>query len=133
MQLFLQCALAADRTFVVDAEATQTVARICRALDGLPLAIELAASRSHSLTPAQIAEQLAQPLSIGEHALRDLPDRQQTLEATIRWSYDLLTPAGAPGAGQRRRVPGRVHAARRWRPSTRSRCASRSTSCWRPA
>jgi hypothetical protein len=69
------------------------VARICRALDGLPLAIELAASRSQSLSPAQIADQLARPLAIGEHALRDLPDRQQSLQAAIRWSYDLLTPA----------------------------------------
>ena len=73
---------------------TRTVARICRALDGLPLAIELAASRSQSLSPAQIEDQLAQPLSIGARALRDLPDRQQSLQATIRWSYDLLT-AGA--------------------------------------
>jgi predicted ATPase/DNA-binding SARP family transcriptional activator len=93
VQLFLQCAIAADRRFEIDPATTLTVAGICRALDGLPLAIELAASRSYSLSPAQIAGQLAQPLSIGEHGLRDLPDRQQTLQATIRWSYDLLAPA----------------------------------------
>jgi predicted ATPase/DNA-binding SARP family transcriptional activator len=93
VQLFLQRASAANRKLDVDAAATRIVARICRALDGLPLAIELAASRSHSLGPAQIAEQLAHPLLIGEHALRDLPDRQQSLQAAIRWSYDLLTPA----------------------------------------
>jgi predicted ATPase/DNA-binding SARP family transcriptional activator len=93
VQLFLQCALAANRKLELGVDVTQTVARICRALDGLPLAIELAASRSHLLTPDQIAEQLVAPLSIGEHALRDLPDRQQTLQATIRWSYDLLTPS----------------------------------------
>jgi predicted ATPase/DNA-binding SARP family transcriptional activator len=93
VQLFLQCALAANRKLALDAGTTRTVAQICRALDGLPLAIELAASRSHLLSPGRIAEQLAHPLSIGEHALRDLPDRQQTLQATIRWSYDLLTPA----------------------------------------
>ncbi len=92
VQLFLQRATAANRKLEVDAAATRVVARICRALDGLPLAIELAASRSHSLGPAQIAEQLAQPLGIGERALRDLPDRQQSLQAAIRWSYDLLTP-----------------------------------------
>jgi predicted ATPase len=92
VQLFVQCATAANRKLEIDTATTQTVAVICRALDGLPLAIELAASRSHSLSPAQIAEQLAQPLSIGEHSLRDLPDRQQTLQATIRWSYDLLAP-----------------------------------------
>jgi predicted ATPase/DNA-binding SARP family transcriptional activator len=92
VQMFLQCATAANRKLEIDPAATRTVAQICRALDGLPLAIELAASRSHSLSPAQIAGQLAEPLLIGEHALRDLPDRQQTLQATIRWSYDLLAP-----------------------------------------
>jgi predicted ATPase/DNA-binding SARP family transcriptional activator len=92
VQLFLQCALAADRTLEIDLATTRTVATVCRALDGLPLAIELAAARSRGLSPAQIAEQLPQPLTIGEHALRDLPDRQQTLGATIRWSYDLLGP-----------------------------------------
>jgi predicted ATPase/DNA-binding SARP family transcriptional activator len=91
VQLFLQCALAVNRRLEIDARVTQSVAVICRALDGLPLAIELAASRSQAMSPAQIAEQLAEPLAIGEHALRDLPDRQQTLQATIRWSYDLLS------------------------------------------
>ncbi len=91
VQLFVQCAAAASRSGHVDAEATRTIGLICRALDGLPLAIELAASRAHALTLEQIAGQLAEPLRIGRHALRDLPDRQQTLEATIRWSYDLLS------------------------------------------
>jgi predicted ATPase/DNA-binding SARP family transcriptional activator len=94
VQLFIQCARAADRGLQIDPPTTRTIAQVCRVLDGLPLAIELAASRSHSLSPAQIADQLAQPLLIGEHGLRDLPDRQQTLEATIRWSYDLLSDAG---------------------------------------
>ncbi len=93
VQMFLQCALASNRNLALDAPARRTVARICRALDGLPLAIELAASRASVLAPAQIAEQLMQPLSIGRRALRDLPDRQQSLGTTIRWSYDLLTPA----------------------------------------
>ena len=92
VQLFIQCALGANRKFETGATATRTIAWICRTLDGLPLAIELAASRSHLLSLEQIADQLAQPLSIGEHSLRDLPDRQQTLHATIRWSYDLLAP-----------------------------------------
>jgi predicted ATPase/DNA-binding SARP family transcriptional activator len=94
VQLFIQCARAANRGLQIDAPTTRTIAQVCRALDGLPLAIELAASRSLSLSPVQIADQLAQPLLIGEHALRDLPDRQQTLDATIRWSYDLLSEAG---------------------------------------
>jgi len=93
VQLFLQSARGVNRKLEVDAELTRTVARICRAVDGLPLAIELAASRSQSLSPAQIEDQLVQPLSIGARALRDLPDRQQSLQATIRWSYDLLTAA----------------------------------------
>ncbi|MGN6870178.1 MAG: BTAD domain-containing putative transcriptional regulator [Solirubrobacteraceae bacterium] len=92
VQMFLQCALAANRSLAVDAPLTRTVGRICRALDGLPLAIELAASRASVMTAAEISEQLAQPLSIGARFLRDLPDRQQSLATTIRWSYDLLTP-----------------------------------------
>ena len=92
VQLFLQRATESNRKLEVDPAVSRTVAEICRALDGLPLAIELAASRSRSLHPGEIADQIATPLSIGEHSLRDLPARQQTLQATIRWSYDLLTP-----------------------------------------
>jgi predicted ATPase/DNA-binding SARP family transcriptional activator len=91
VELFVQQALAARPELSLDLDDHRTVAAICRALDGLPLAIELAASRSHLLTLAQIHEQLSRPLSIGERALRDLPDRQQTLHATIDWSYELLT------------------------------------------
>ena len=94
VQLFLQRATESNRKLEVDVTVSRTAAEICRALDGLPLAIELAASRSRSFSPGQIAEQIAMPLSIGENAIRDLPARQQTLQATIRWSYDLLT-AGA--------------------------------------
>jgi predicted ATPase/DNA-binding SARP family transcriptional activator len=93
VQMFLQCALASNRNLEISPSLTLTVADICGALDGLPLAIELAASRASVLAPAQIAEQLVEPLSIGRRALRDLPDRQQSLGTTIRWSYDLLTPA----------------------------------------
>ncbi len=91
VELFVDRALAVDPELRFDLAGHRTVAAICRALDGLPLAIELAASRCHLLTPAQIHEQLSRPLSIGERALRDLPDRQQTLHATIAWSYELLT------------------------------------------
>jgi len=91
VQLFVQCALAANRMLELDVATTRVVARICRALDGLPLAIELAASRSHLLSPEQIEDQLARPLEIGGAGLRDLPHRQQTLQGTIRWSYDLLS------------------------------------------
>ena len=112
VQLFVQRATESNRKLEVDVVTSRTVAKICRALDGLPLAIELAASRSRSFSPAQIADQIATPLSIGEHSIRDLPARQQTLQATISWSYDLLTPRCAGGAAQRGRVPRRLHPAR---------------------
>jgi len=69
------------------------VARICRSLDGLPLAIELAAARSRLLPPAEMYERLErQPQLLGSGP-RDAPARQRTLAATIRWSYDLLDDA----------------------------------------
>ncbi len=91
VQLFLDRALGADPELRLDQAGPQAVAAICTALDGLPLAIELAAARCDLLTPAQIHEQLSRPLLIGARALRDLPDRQQTLRATISWSYELLS------------------------------------------
>ena len=91
VQMFTECALASNPELALDAAATQTVAAICTQLDGLPLALELAASRAQMLTLPQIQEQLSRPLAIGERGLRDLPDRQQTLHATILWSYQLLT------------------------------------------
>jgi non-specific serine/threonine protein kinase len=68
-----------------------TITEICRRLDGLPLAIELAATRIKVLTPAQILERLAEPLSLLTGGARDVPDRQQTMRATIAWSYELCT------------------------------------------
>jgi predicted ATPase/DNA-binding SARP family transcriptional activator len=91
VELFLCGARAVDRRFVADGVALARIGEICQALDGLPLAIELAAARTAVLTVEEIAEQLTEPLSIGSGALRDLPDRHQTLEATIRWSYELLS------------------------------------------
>ncbi len=90
VQLFVQSALAVDRTVLLDAKAMRDAARICRALDGLPLAIELAASQMRTFPLAQIVAQLGSPLGVGERALRDLPDRQQSLTSTISWSYQLL-------------------------------------------
>lgn len=69
------------------------ITAICERLGGMPLAIELAASRGRVLTPAQILERLSEPLSVLAGAARDAPDRQQTLRTTIAWSYDLCTPA----------------------------------------
>src|SRR5207245_1130451 len=66
------------------------IAELCRRLDNLPLAVELAAARTSVLSPAQILERLSQRLDLLKGG-RDSESRQQTLRATIAWSYDLLT------------------------------------------
>jgi predicted ATPase/DNA-binding SARP family transcriptional activator len=93
VQLFVERARAADPDLQLAPGSYRTIAAICGALDGLPLAIELAASRANLLTLEDIHEQLSRPLVIGERSLRDLPDRHQTLRDTIGWSYDLLSDA----------------------------------------
>ena len=70
-----------------------TVARICRRLDGLPLAIELAAARTGALTPAVIAERLDDRFELLTAGARTALPRHQTLRATVDWSYELLRPA----------------------------------------
>ena len=71
-------------------EPDETIAELCRRLDELPLAVELAAARTHVLTPAQILDRLGQRLDLLKGG-RDADPRQQTLRATIEWSHDLLT------------------------------------------
>ncbi len=78
--------------FVITAANARAVAEVCRALEGLPLAIELAASRVAVLPPATILERLDDRLQLLKGGARDAPERQRTMRATIDWSYDLLDP-----------------------------------------
>jgi predicted ATPase len=73
-------------------EPDESVAEICRRLDNLPLALELAAARTRALSPRQILERLEQRLPLLTGGARNLPQRQRTLRATIEWSYELLPP-----------------------------------------
>ena len=89
VDLFVQRALAVSSDFAADGE----VAEICRRLDCLPLAIELAAARVKALSPSVLLERLEQRLPLLSGGSRAAPERQRTLRATIAWSHDLLTAA----------------------------------------
>ena len=88
--LFVDRALAVDKRFVLTDENAPAVADICRRLDGIPLAIELAASRVKMLSPQQLRERLDERFHVLTGGSRDVLPRQQTLRALIDWSYDLL-------------------------------------------
>jgi predicted ATPase/DNA-binding NarL/FixJ family response regulator len=92
VRLFVERAAAARPGFALTAANHVAVAGICRTLDGVPLAIELAAARVRALSPQQIADRLAdrfELLAIGD---RTAPPRLQTLRAAVQWSYELLAP-----------------------------------------
>jgi predicted ATPase/serine/threonine protein kinase len=91
--LFVQRAVAAKPDFELNRENAPAVAEICARLDGLPLAIELAAARVKVLSPSSMLTRLASRLQLLTGGARDLPQRQQTLRAAIDWGYDLLSAA----------------------------------------
>ena len=90
--LFQQRARAVLPTFHLTSENVQTIAEICVRLNGLPLAIELAAARIRLLPPQALLSRLTSRLQVLTGGARTLPPRQQTLRKTLQWSYDLLSP-----------------------------------------
>jgi len=92
VQLFIERAQAVRPDFTLTAENAATIVQICTRVDGLPLALELAAARIKVLTPALLLERLSQTrLAVLTGGARNLPDRQRTLRNTITWSYNLLS------------------------------------------
>ncbi|MFE0024184.1 LuxR C-terminal-related transcriptional regulator [Amycolatopsis sp. NPDC059021] len=93
IRLFTERATAVLPTFRITDANCADVVRVCRRLDGLPLAIELAATRIRSLSPKQLAERLTRRLPLLTTAPRTAPERQQTLRAAVGWSHELCSPA----------------------------------------
>lgn len=91
VKLFVERAQNAKPSFALTDENAKSVAEICSRLDGLPLAIELAAARIKILSPPQILTKLENRLQLLTGGARDLPARQQTMRGAVAWSYDLLS------------------------------------------
>ncbi|KAB2350839.1 BTAD domain-containing putative transcriptional regulator [Actinomadura rudentiformis] len=91
VQLFVERASAASQAFVLDASSAEAVTAICRRLDGIPLALELAATRVRALGVRDLAARLDDRFRVLGAAQRGVPARQQTLRAMIDWSWELLT------------------------------------------
>lgn len=95
IELFVQRATAVNPGFVLSPENAPAVATLCGRLDGLPLAIELAAARAGVLSPAEILTTMDDRFRVLGMGALDLPERHQTLESAIDWSYESLPPAEA--------------------------------------
>ena len=121
-QLFIERASAVDPAFAPTPDNADSIARICRRLDGIPLAIELAAARVVVLSPEQIEARLQDRFRLLTGGARTAVARQRTLEATVDWSYQLLSerrtavvrpalgvPGGVDACGRRARVSRRRH------------------------
>jgi len=93
VKLFVERAKAVKPDFALTEENAPAVAEICSRLDGLPLAIEIAAARIKHLSPSNMQARLASRLQFVTGGARDLPERQQTLRGAIDWSYNLLDAA----------------------------------------
>jgi predicted ATPase/DNA-binding SARP family transcriptional activator len=91
-RLFMDRALAVDSRFTLDASAGAAVGEVCRRLDGVPLAIELAAARVVAMSPPEIAARLDERFRLLTSGRRNAVERHQTLRATVDWSYSLLSP-----------------------------------------
>jgi hypothetical protein len=92
VQLFVERAQSAQPDFALDADNLEAVAELCIRLDGVPLALELAAARMRSMSPAQLAERLPERFRVLAGSRRATDPRHRTLRDLVEWSYDLLTP-----------------------------------------
>lgn len=95
VRLFVERAREVNPSIQFPYESLLAIGDICRKVDGLPLAVELAAARVKLLSPTALLSRMGQSLDILSHGPRDLPERHQTLRATIAWSYNLLDEESA--------------------------------------
>jgi predicted ATPase len=93
VRLFVERALVVAPDFVLDQSNAGAVSAVCRRLDGLPLAIELAAAQAGLLGPEALLHRLERRLPLLTDGAADVPERQQTLRTALAWSHDLLDPA----------------------------------------